>query len=258
MIPKKLHFTWFSNDPYPPLIEDCIKTWTKWFPDYEIIHWDMEKIASIDNLFLKQAIACRKWAFAADFIRLYALYTEGGIYLDTDVEVYKSFDNLLHNRAFIGREYSFHMMGRRAGRYLTSHCMGAEKGHPFIKACLDYYNGRPFILSHEDWLPDQLKYDQTILPYIQTEIAIMQGYNPSETIKGIQIFGEGVAVYPKNFFDCLNKTKNTYCRHLAMGGWRGNSRGKTIAGVKDKIKGSVYASLQACFGLFKVIFIKKI
>lgn len=256
MIPKKVHFTWFSNDPFPELIRECMETWKIHFPDYEIVHWDIEKIRHIDNLFLKQALEMKKWAFASDFIRLYALYTEGGIYLDTDVEVYKSFDDLLHLKAFIGRENSHHEFGRRGVRFLTSHCMGAEKGNPYIKDCLDYYDGRPFILSHKEWLPDELRFDQTILPYIQMEIARMRGYNASDKIKGVQTLKDGLVIFPFDRFDCFYRTKNSYCRHLAMGGWRGRKL-KTRDSQQRKIQVRAYDSLSKFLGLFNVVFFRK-
>lgn len=235
MIPKKIHYTWFSNDPYPVVVKHCMDTWEAMLPGYEFVHWDMRRISGIDNLFLQQALEAKKWAFAADFVRLYALYTEGGIYLDTDVEVYKNFDDLLHLRAFIGKEGSYHVRHSRAFRYLTSHCMGAEAGHPFIKSCLEYYRDRPFVLSHENWLPDSLKYDQTILPFIQTEIAKLHGYHPSEKVKQIQNLNDGVRIFPYDWLDCNYRTKNSYCRHLAMRSWHAeqdNTGGKT----KEKLK----------------------
>lgn len=236
MIPKIIHFTWFSNDPFPDIIKGCIDSWGKKLKGYEIIHWDMEKIKDIDNPFLREALNVRKWAFAADFVRLYALYNYGGIYLDTDVEVYKDFNLLLEHKAFIGRENSYHMDGRKMLSHLTSHCMGSEKGHPYFKLCLDYYKGRHFILSPESWLPDNLKYDQKTLPYIQTEMAVMQGYRPSRKIKGVQIFGDDVHVYPYEYFDCFYRKANTYCKHLAMGGWRTNYEKDNLRGLKDYMK----------------------
>lgn len=239
MIPKIIHYTWFSNDPFPQMVKDCMSTWKEFLPDYEFVLWDMEKISSINNRFMKEALGKRKWAFAADFVRIYALYHFGGIYIDTDVEVYKSFDSLLDNDAFIGRENSFHLDRRRAVRYLTSHCMGAVKGHPFFKACLEYYNDRPFVLSHEDWLPPVLKFDQTILPFIQMEIAKLQGYEPSDKVKGIQRLTNGLSVYPYQYFDCFEKKAESYCRHLALGGWRDNN-GSKIGSMRDSLKRKVF------------------
>lgn len=243
-IPKKIHYTWFSNDPFPPMVKACISTWENLLPDYEFVHWDMGRIFEIDNIFLREAIEKKKWAFASDMVRVYALFHYGGIYLDTDVEVYKTFDNLLSLDAFIGRENSFHLDGRRTVKYLTSHCMGAVKKHPFFKACLDYYEGRHFVLSNEEWLPSQLKYDQTILPYIQYEIAKLQGYNPSAKIKGKQTIDNGLTIYPSRYFDCFYQVKDAYCRHLALGGWREN---KGNSSLHDSIKRKTFITIHQLF-----------
>lgn len=257
MIPKKIHFTWFSKDPFPSLVKQCMETWKEKLPDYEFIHWDMDKISKIDNIFLKQALQVKKWAFAADFVRLYALYTEGGIYLDTDVEVYRNFDDLLQLKAFIGKENSYHVQRRRAFRYLTSHCMGAEAGHPYIKSCLDYYNDRPFTLSKETWLPDSLKYDQTILPFIQTEIAKIHGYHPSDKVKGEQQLNDGVTIFPYEYFDCLYQTKDSYCRHHAMGGWRTDHSSRQYD-RKEKLRRKLYVALERGAGFFGMVFFRRL
>ena len=125
MIPKIIHYTWFSNDPFPEMVQQCIQSWHHFMPDYEFVLWDAKRIEQINSKWLKQSTEKKKWAFAADFVRLYAVYTEGGIYLDTDCMVYKSFDPLLANTSFIGKENSIHVEGRRTEMYLTSHCFGA-------------------------------------------------------------------------------------------------------------------------------------
>lgn len=220
MIPKKIHFTWFSNDPYPEKIKECLESWKKFMPEYEIVHWNMDKISHIDSVFLREALSAKKWAFASDFVRLWALYKEGGIYLDTDVLVYKSFDDLLNNECFIGKENSLHVRWRLTEQYLTSHCMGAVAGHPFIKECLDYYEGRHFIQSLNTALPQMLQYDMTLQPFIQYEIAKPHGYNPYPSCEKIQKLTNGVTVYPMVYFDCLKRRRNSYCKHLAAGSWR--------------------------------------
>lgn len=257
MIPRIIHFTWFSDNPFPELVTRCMETWKENLKSYEFVHWDMQKISGIDNKFLHEALEKKKWAFAADFVRLYALAHHGGIYLDTDVVAYKSFDDLLNLKAFIGRENSFHLDGRRGVRFLTSHCMGGEKGHPFFKACLDYYTGRHFILSNEEWLPDKLKFDQTILPEIQFEIAKTQGYDPSDRVKGIQVLENGLAVYPYQYFDCFYPVKKAYIRHLAMGSWRDReTKGMSAlsASIKQKAFVAVHRLTEKCgYSIFKNI-----
>ena len=94
-IPKIIHYCWLSGTPFPDLENRCIESWKKYLPDYELILWDKERIKEIHSSWIDSAIAQKKWAFAADYVRLYALYNYGGIYLDCDVEVLKSFDELL-------------------------------------------------------------------------------------------------------------------------------------------------------------------
>jgi hypothetical protein len=136
MIPKIIHLCWLSGDPYPPKIAKCLETWKKYLPDYEIILWDTKRFDLESSIWVKQAFEKKKYAFAADYIRFYALYHMGGIYLDSDVEVLKSFDDLLDLPYFMGAEKA---------QTPEAAVMGAEKGCDWIKQCLDYYNDRTFV-----------------------------------------------------------------------------------------------------------------
>lgn len=138
MIPKIIHFCWLSGDPYPPKIDKCLKSWSKYLSDYEIILWDTNRFDLNSSLWVSQAYEKKKYAFAADYIRFYALYHHGGIYLDSDVEVLKSFDDLLDIPYFVGAEKA---------QTPEAAIMGAEKGCDWIKKCLDYYDNRKFILE---------------------------------------------------------------------------------------------------------------
>lgn len=220
MIPKIIHYTWFSVEPIPEKVISCIESWKNHLHDYKFKLWDMEAIREIDSIYFKEALSEKKWAFAADYVRLYAIYHEGGIYLDTDVSIFKSFDLLLQHDAFIGKENSIHFEGGFSSQYLTSHCFGAVKNHPFIKKCLDYYENRHFITSSQVDLPQPLKNNLIILPYVQAEIARQFGYNWKPKMQDIQKCESGLIVYPSLFFDPINKSKSSYCKHLAMGGWR--------------------------------------
>lgn len=220
MIPRRIHYTWFSDEPFPELVQQCIRSWHQFMPDYEYVLWDAKRIAGIDSLWLKQCLEKKKWAFAADFVRLYAVYTEGGIYLDTDCMAYRSLDPLLNNSSFIGRESSIHVEGRRTEMYLTSHCFGAEKGDWFVGRVLTYYQNRPFVMSDDKTLPMRLKYNTEYQPFIHSEIAKQIGYNPFPSADIEQHLEHGVVVYPSSFFDTTNPTPETFIRHLAMGSWR--------------------------------------
>ena len=92
MIPKRIHLCWLSGDPYPAKIGKCLASWKKHLPDYEVVLWDTKRFDLESSPWVKQAFEAKKYAFAADYIRFYALYNYGGIYLDSDVEVLRSFD----------------------------------------------------------------------------------------------------------------------------------------------------------------------
>lgn len=235
MIPKIIHYTWFSGDPFPEKIQSCIDSWKKHLPDYTLKLWDMEAIKDIDSAFLKEALAERKWAYAADFVRLYAIYNEGGLYLDTDVRVYKSFDPLLDKQAFIGKENSVHFEGGFTAQYLSSHCFGAEKHHPFIKSCLDYYKDRHFVTSLNKELPQALRLNIVLLPYIQAEIARQYGYDWKPSNQELQECKSNLLIYPTDFFDPQKVSENSYCKHLAAGGWRVDKPTEPIYNLKYKL-----------------------
>lgn len=235
MIPKTIHYTWFSGDPYPSKIRKCIDSWNEHLSDYTMKLWDMKAIESIDSIFLREAIAERKWAYAADFVRLYAIYHEGGIYLDTDFEVYKSFDALLDNQAFIGKENSIHFEGGISAQYLSAHCFGAESNHPYIEKCLRYYENRHFVTSTNHDLPQPLKYNLVLLPYIQAEIARLFGYEWKPSLQVLQNCESGLVIYPTEFFDPQKTTDNSFGKHLAVGSWRPDKPLEPIYDLKYKI-----------------------
>lgn len=153
MIPKIIHLCWLSGDAYPAKIARCIESWKTVVPDYEIMLWDTKRFDLSTSDWVRQAFEARKYAFAADYIRFYALYHHGGIYLDSDVEVLKRFDDFLDLPYFIGAE--------KAGTPEAA-IIGAEKGCDWVKQCLDYYDHRQFIKP--DGSPDIRK-----LPEIMAE-----------------------------------------------------------------------------------------
>lgn len=104
MIPKIIHYCWFGGKPLPKLAKECIKSWKKYCPDFEIKEWN-EKNSPLNLFpFVEDAVKAKKWAFVSDVIRLYALASEGGIYMDTDVELLKPLTPFLAHHAFTGYE----------------------------------------------------------------------------------------------------------------------------------------------------------
>ena len=97
MIPKKIHYCWFGGKSKPQKVLDCIASWRQFLPDYQIVEWNEENFDIYQNRYAREAYEAQKYAFVSDFARLKILYDEGGIYLDTDIEVVQNFENFLHH-----------------------------------------------------------------------------------------------------------------------------------------------------------------
>lgn len=249
MIPKLIHYSWFSGEPYPQFLKECMDTWKKVLPDYEFMLWDAEKLAACNNTFANEAVSVRKWAFAADFVRLYAVYNYGGIWLDTDVEMFKSFDPFLNDGMFIGREYYVDKKDGEKISYVTSHCFGAEKGHTFIKECLEFYENRHFIRSYNPQMPQEFRYDMTTIPKIQAALMRNYGFDWHNTNNNKQVLTNGIHVYPYQYFDQPGYTSmdDVVCIHRVAQSWNPNAKGLTlreVTNVKQKTLGYRKMKLQ--------------
>lgn len=216
MIPKKIHLCWLSGDEYPPLIKHCIDSWTKYLPDYEIVLWNKAKINIESIPWVKEAFENKKYAFAADYIRLYALYNEGGIYMDSDVEVVRNFDDLLGQDSFIGLE---------TGGDLEPAIIGAEAGCEWIGRCLEYYKDRHFVKTDGS-------FDTRPLPMIVGSIVKHGDTN----VYSVDYFS------PKSIHTGRVKvTANTRAIHHFDGAW-------VKKGFKYKLKNFIHSALIFCFG----------
>lgn len=136
MIPKVIHYCWFGGKDKPDALMRYIATWKRCLPDYEIREWNEQNFDYRRWRFCREAYRARKFAFVADVCRLYALSTIGGIYLDTDVEVVRSFDAFLDHESFVSIEDK--------GRINTG-CIAAQKGTPWVEQFLRTYRKRTFI-----------------------------------------------------------------------------------------------------------------
>jgi mannosyltransferase OCH1-like enzyme len=197
MISKILHYIWIGHGEKSDLIKHCIESWKKFLPDYEIKEWNEDNFNIDYNKFTRQSYDARKFAFTSDVIRLYALYTEGGVYLDTDVEVFKPLDEFLNEPAFTGFEQPY---------YPVCATMGAENGNPLIKEMLDYYNDKEFKVE-DDWT----KYITNTV--IMSDILEQHGIDRSKNeIQRI----DDITIYPKEYF----LDQNGYTMHWMQGTWR--------------------------------------
>ena len=130
LIPKTIHYCWFSGNPIPDTLKRCMETWEKFCPDYEIVRWDESNYDISWSPYMVQAYERKKWGFVSDVARLDILYRYGGIYLDTDVELLKSLDELLYQPAFCGIE--------KWCVVNSGGCSGTQPGNSLIKAMLDF------------------------------------------------------------------------------------------------------------------------
>jgi hypothetical protein len=214
MIPKIIHYCWLSENPMPENIKGYIGTWRKHLPDYEFVLWNFDRFDKKSSVWVKQAFEAGKYAFAADYIRLYALYQYGGIYLDTDVEIVKPFDDLLDLPYFLGKEISDNDCRPEAG------IMGAEKGCYWIKKCLDYYENREFITGEG-------KANIAVPPQLMQNIITQNfGFRTVSNKSEFTVSDEKVCIFPTEFFSPknyttseINKTPNTFSIHHFAGSW---------------------------------------
>jgi mannosyltransferase OCH1-like enzyme len=192
MIPKIIHCCWFSGDEKPDNIKKWISTWREVMPDYQIKEWSMADVAEIrkEYKFMDQALVAKKWAFAADVLRLWILYHEGGIYLDMDVEVLKSFDPFLHHGFFTCYEHAKH---------IEAAVLGAVKGHEFIGEALEVYKNKEFI--NENGKPNM----RFIVPKVMTDI-FLKKYRKFHPVKRKVIIND-LCIYPFYYFSPKDNIK---------------------------------------------------
>lgn len=208
MIPKKIHYCWFGGKPKPDKVNKMIDSWKKYCPDYEIKEWNETNFDINTNLYCKEAYNLKKWAFVSDVARLYALYNEGGIYMDTDVEVIRTFDDLLNDNGFLGFECT---------SCISTAVIGTVQNNEFIKVFLDSYNERNFILSDGN-------FDTTTNVYKLTKLLLSYGLQCNGSKQEIR----GFIIYPRDYFtpyDYINGklslTENTFSIHWFSQTWIG-------------------------------------
>ncbi|MCR8699418.1 glycosyl transferase [Campylobacter ureolyticus] len=189
MIPKKIHFVWFGRNPLDELTLKCIESWKKYCPDYEIKKWDENSFDFSINLYAKEAYSAKKWAFVSDYARLKILYDEGGIYLDSDMEILKNLDIFLKNELFAGFE---------GDKFINAAILGSVKSHPILKQMLKSYENDKFILD------SNLYNERTI---VERFSKILKS-NSFKLNNKTQIINK-VAIYKSDFFYPKNLEKNT-------------------------------------------------
>lgn len=211
VIPKIIHYCWFGNKKMPKNVKRCIASWEKYCPGYQIKLWNEQNFDVSVNKYVKEAYEAKKWAFVTDYARLWIVYNYGGIYLDTDVEVIKSFDELVaKNKAFFGIESTpDHEINTGLG-------FGAEKGSDVVKELLKQYCDIPFDLGSGE-------YDMTPCPKRNSLVFERYGFKYEDKLFQIKDFVILPSDYlsPKDFKSgVVTCTNNTVSIHHFDGSWQ--------------------------------------
>lgn len=203
MIAKVIHYCWFGGKPLPTGAKKCIKSWERFLPDYKIIEWNESNFDVYSNAYTKMCYEEKKYAFLSDYVRLYVVEKYGGIYFDTDVEVIRSFDELLCYDSFFGYENNSYIN--------TGQGFGAVKNNALLQLMLQEYDkaidGKNGIIT---------------CPKLNTAACIKYGFN----INGeLHVINNNVLL-PSEYLNpfnnntgVLNKTGNTFSIHWYSMSW---------------------------------------
>jgi mannosyltransferase OCH1-like enzyme len=236
MIPKIIHYGWLGGNPIPAETKKYINSWKKFMPDYQLKCWS-EKNFDIDSVQLvKEACKAKKWAFAVDYIRLYALYHEGGIYFDTDVMLYQSLEPLL-DAGFVSaveyhpkkRDLQIHKIrldetGKRISAELKIPAIGilsavicSQPKHIFIKEALDFYKDKSL---------KSILLNNFTIPSVLALTAEKYGYRYKNKE---QFLSNDIHLYDTNTFSNYDQfSSKSYCVHFCAGSWTNDSLRKKI------------------------------
>jgi len=209
MIPKIIHYTWLSNDPFPKRIQACIDSWHKHLKGYVFRCWTLSDFDAVQHPWVHEAFQQKKYAYAADYIRFYALNLQGGIYLDADVEVLKPLDPLLIHKGFMGFE---------GPEYLEAAVIGAEANAHWVQKCYAHFKDQHFISASGSL--KMITLPQVIKPILEHH------FNAPILDTGCIQMLNGLTLYPQVYFSPksqltlkINITRETYTIHHFEGSW---------------------------------------
>ena len=228
MIPKIIHYCWFGQTPLPPLAEQCIASWKKHMPDWQIMRWDETNFdIAAAPLYVRQAYEARKFAFVSDYVRLWALEQYGGLYMDVDFEVFRPFDELMDKYpAFAGYEGSKRkpvMMG----------VLASEPHGAWVRDMLSTYENRSFIkpdgsldmTPNTSYFSDRLEAQGFVADGVEKDFYVKSISNFKFQISNLEEPTFFLHVFPVHYFCPVLttgedvKTPETYCEHMRLGSW---------------------------------------
>ena len=197
MIPKIIHYCWFGGNPIPKNLKNYIDGWKEKLSGYEIIEWNEKNFDIASSIqYVKEAYEAKKYAFVSDYVRLYALKEYGGVYLDTAVEIVKSFDDLLNNASLV--------TGFETKDSLITAFIACEKDEKHIAEFVESYKNRNFKIAENE-------YDLTPINTKFTELMSKYGLilnNMRQSLK------DSVEIYPYDVF-CGFDIENSHAKFTA-------------------------------------------
>lgn len=222
---KTLHYCWFGGNPFPEVVKKCMESWKKYCPDYRIVEWNESNFNIHCCKYVEEAYNEKKWAFVSDYCRFFVLYSYGGIYLDTDVELIKTIDDLPEN--FVGFEDK--------ETCNSGLIRGAQKGDMICEKMLKSYNDDAFI-SEDGSLNLKTVCER------ETDILKLYGLKGNGCMQNVC----GTTVFPKDYFSPkdyvtqkVHITERTYSIHHYAYSWQGE---------KENISSKIYRCLYKIFG----------
>lgn len=206
-IPKIIHYCWFGGKEKPKKVKQCIESWHKYLDGYEFMEWNEKNFDVNCNCYVAQAYKEKKYAYVSDYARIKALYEYGGIYMDTDVEVLKSYDDILNNNCILGFEEE---------NYIATSFMAVTPNHKLIKEFIDRYENLQFYNESGDL--DLTTNVQRLTSILENKGLVRNGL--------YQVIENDINIYPQEYFspydygNCIyNNTENTYCIHHFIVSW---------------------------------------
>lgn len=239
IIPQIIHICWFSKDPYPVEIKFCMDSWKRILPDYRIRLWTIEDALALNYNYVNEALAEKKWAFAADVVRVYAIYSEGGVYMDSDVFLKKRFDEFMTDEFVTFHECKWYEFQRIESRTLNEEApfglqaafMIGEKGNSFCRLILNYYRSVHFVNKDKSL-------NMRVAPYIYADIVEKYGFkyqNKTQYLESIN-----VTVYESKFFASQKQCTSDECFgiHRISHSWKSVEEYPYLKRLEKKIRHS--------------------
>ena len=222
LIPKKIHYCWFSENSIPEALQRCIHSWQEKCPEYEIICWNEKNYDVNKRRFTAEAYANQKYGFVSDVARWDILFEHGGIYLDTDVELYKSLDELLYQEAFVGTE--------KWGNINSGGGCGAVPHHTMIKKLSEQRDDVSFV--KED---GRLNLDTNGI--YETKVFLENGFeikNEIQRINGVTVYPP-LVFHPYDYVSCEESLMaETFSIHYFSGTWMDEKGKKNRADTQER------------------------